>query len=90
MLSKGKAAAAWPFSLIKEETLRLFRDARQTKARIQKRTHGLSNGAEVSASSDQEKAPATDQREHDHREYFRNLIAESNKRSGSGADKAVR
>jgi hypothetical protein len=85
VLSKGKAAAVWPISLIKEETLKLFRDARQTKAQIQERTRSLTKGAEESAGVDWEKGSPTDQREHDHREYFSNLIAESNKKSGLGA-----
>jgi hypothetical protein len=84
VLSKGLAAAVWPFSLIKEETLKLFRDATQTKVRIQERTRSLTKGAEKSAVVDREKGSPTDQREHDHREYFSNLIAETNNRSGLG------
>jgi hypothetical protein len=84
VLSKGKAAAAWPFSLIREEASKLFRDARQTKARIEERPRSLAKSAGESADVGRKRGSARDRREHDHREYFSNLIAESRKRSGLG------
>jgi hypothetical protein len=84
VLGKSKAAVAWPFNLLKDETLKLFREAQETKGRLMERSGGLAEGSEEPSETDGESGSAVDQREYDHREYFRNLIKESNKRSGLG------
>ena len=85
MLGKGKAAVVWPFNLLKDETLKLFREAQETKSRImEKRSGGLTEGKEKLSEADGKRSSAIDQKDHDHREYFRHLIEKSNERSGLG------
>ena len=84
MLGKSKAAVAWSFNLLKDETLKLLREAQETKARLKERSGGLAESSEEPSEADGESGSAVNQREYDHREYFRNLIKESNKRSGLG------
>lgn len=82
MLGRGKAAVVWPFNLLKDETLKLFTEAKETKIRLMERSHGLTEGTEEPSEADRESSSAIDQSKHDHSEYFRNLIEKSNKRSG--------
>ena len=86
MLGKSKAAVAWPFNLLKDETLKLIKEAQETKARITEKrsSEGLTKGKEEPSEADRKRGSAIEKKEHDHREYFRHLIEKSNQRSGLG------
>ena len=89
MLGKGKQMVERAGGLIKDEALGLIRDAKETKGPLKEKALGLVKGRPLSSLKKARSEIVASRREEgtakDHREYFRNLLRETNRRSTGAA-----